>query len=86
MATWRFALTQPVAERAMTPSIYPDRSMVAAPAEDDDGDSGGGVDDSWQCNIHSRIPGILRALLADSASVRRTDVARFNLYHIWLLW
>ena len=50
-------------------------TLAAAPADD------GGVDDSWQCNIHSRIPGILRALLADSASVRR-----FNLYRIWLLW
>ena len=35
-------------------------------------DGGGDGDDSWQCNIHSRIPGILRALLADSASVRQT--------------
>ena len=95
IATWRFALTQPVSERAMTPSIYPDRSMVvaAAPADDDDddeGDSGGGGgDDSWQCNIHSRIPGILRALLppslADSASVRPRRGTTNLSNPIWLL-
>ena len=66
---------------ALSPNLFPnprchppftpiDRWRLAAAPADDDDDSGG-ADDSWQCNIHSRIPGILRALLADSASVRR---------------